>query len=406
MNRDAFTELARAIHEKYHASIRVTDYLTLQLAWSPDHLILITNIVRSCSHCQVRSSFHQVNREFTPLEPLPCFARWGMDFIGPINQSNGPRYALNAIEYVSGLMYSFPCQSPNAETAINLLKLILQVHLKPSTIVCDNGAAFTSQNFLSWCQNHNIEVRFSSLYHPLSNGRTEKANGLLKRILIGLTNSNLSQWHEVLHIAVNIYNLTPTVFDFTPYYLAMGITTNINEFQQQFERSFGSNDTNDVDAIDTTILRLYEIDEMQRSREIHTDLKMRRAAWVNTMKKPFQKPAKFLKGDWVYRKKAKKANKSDPNYDGPYQIIAVHDKDNYKILDSNGNIIKTTVHHDDLKYSYTFEDSPIIALSNYKNAIRDLEQKLLEKITHEISNNLVTLKEIHKNRIKINTHHI
>lgn len=406
LNRDDFTALARSVHNKHHGSIRVTDHLVLLTAWSPDHLIIITNIVRSCSHCQVRASFHHVNREFTPLEPLPCFSRWGLDFIGPINQGEGPRYALNAIEYVSGLMYSFPCHSPNADTAINLVKLILQVHLKPSTIVCDNGAAFVSQKFLTWCQDHHIRVNYSSSYHPIANGKIEKANGLLKKIIIGLTNSDLSKWQEVLHVAVNIYNLTPSVFNFSPYYLAMGITTSVNEFSQQLARSFERDETTDEDSIDTITLRLYEIDSMLLSRDDHTDLKMRRSAWINTMKKPFQKPAKFLKGDWVYRKKAKKSNKSDPNYDGPYQIIEVHDKDNYNILDSNGNVIKTTVHHDDLKYSYAFDDSPIVALSNYKNALRDIEQKLLDKISHEIGNHFVTLEEIHKNRIKIDTHNI
>ena len=80
----------------------------------------------------------------------------GLDFIGPLPMSDNLSCCLNAIEYVSGLIYSWPCSSPNSDVVILMLNLIRQVHSTPVEVITDNGSAFTSNATQSLCHGRHL----------------------------------------------------------------------------------------------------------------------------------------------------------------------------------------------------------------------------------------------------------
>jgi transposase InsO family protein len=54
-----------------------------------------------------------------------------------------------------------------------------------------NGTNFTSKEFKSYCESMGIKLKFASIAHPKTNGKVEKANGLIcngikKRLLAPL----------------------------------------------------------------------------------------------------------------------------------------------------------------------------------------------------------------------------
>jgi IS30 family transposase len=46
-------------------------------------------------------------------------------------------------------------------------------------IITDLGAAFTGSVFSDFCQDNTIDVYYSSIAHPQSNGQVEQANGMV-----------------------------------------------------------------------------------------------------------------------------------------------------------------------------------------------------------------------------------
>lgn len=412
VDRDTYTRLATEVHNKFHASPRVTQYICSKVGWHPDHLIIIGNIILSCQHCQMKATFKHINRAYQPLEVVPAFKRWGMDFIGPMASTTNNRHCLNMVDYTTGLMYSIPCVSPSSDVVINTLSLICQVHGTPDVVVGDNGAAFTSSTTRVWCLHKGIQMNFASTYHPIANGRIERQNGLLKAVLRGLTKKRMLDWVENLPEAVEIVNGTPSVLGFSPYFLAMGINDNNKElakyvdaeFLHEFEREMESTEQDVGDAnqemTDITMIRLYEIEAIMKARDKHNDLKTRRMAWINAMRTPFDDRGRFGKGDFVLRRAAKKF-KNDPNYTGPFRITSVHDKNNYQITDLKGKVVQGTVHHDDLIRSYVFDQTPIHAMSLYKKSLFDMEKKILDKITDEISLQVVKLNDVVRNQMKV-----
>lgn len=362
---DTLANTATKVHEHHHASIRVTDYLVSKIQWHPNHKLLCTNVIRNCLVCQLSSTFETAHRELYPLTPTKTFSRWGLDFIGPLPMSDNLSCCLNAIEYVSGLIYSWPCSSPNSDVVILMLNLIRQVHSTPVEVITDNGSAFTSNATQSFCATAGISIKYASVYHPMSNGRMELGNKLLKKILKSMTDAYYTKWPQVLANAVMVYNSTPTTFNKTPYYLLIGISTDMSEFTtylaNEFEWKEGQLSQSSLlqDLHNDVQVRLAELDGVNKNVEKHNDLRVRRMAYINLMRQPFQKPASFIKGDWDLLRRRVKRKKSEYNYMGPYQIAKVLDKHAYVICDTNGNMINGTIHHDDLKYCYSFNDNSI-----------------------------------------------
>ena len=188
------------------------------MAWHPDSLPITINTIRHCSICQQTAPITLARREIIPLEPVPAFTRWAFDYVGPLQGSPNASYILVGVEYTTGLLYAVPTLNQTSATVVSLLQLISQVHSYPNEVICDNGRQFIANDVQLWCQHHFVKLIHTSNYHPISNGRVERANGLIKKILRGLIGPLLPNWDSVLYKAVQIYNGTPTIHGHTPYF--------------------------------------------------------------------------------------------------------------------------------------------------------------------------------------------
>ena len=57
----------------------------------------------------------------------------------------------------------------------------------PSVLITDNGGEFTSKNFEAWLASQGIDHRVTSPYNPQCNGKIERFNGTLQKLLMKLT---------------------------------------------------------------------------------------------------------------------------------------------------------------------------------------------------------------------------
>jgi hypothetical protein len=74
---------------------------------------------------------------------------------------------------------SNPITTQDSTVAINFIKSIVVRFGVPHSIIIDNETNFTSKEFKSYRESMGIKLKFASVAHPKTNGKVEKANGLI-----------------------------------------------------------------------------------------------------------------------------------------------------------------------------------------------------------------------------------
>ncbi|GFX52892.1 transposon Ty3-I Gag-Pol polyprotein [Trichonephila clavipes] len=162
-----------------------------------------TNVVRyvmHCRECQRRKSVPQ--RPPGRLVPIPPaiapFHRIGIDLLGRF-------------------------QTEVDEIAKFLLEEIVPRHGAPRVIITDRGAVFRSRLVSSLVDLCNIDHRFTTAYHPQTNGLTERFNKTLADMLSMYVDVEQKNWDEILPFVTFAYNTAKQeTTGFTPFYLLHG----------------------------------------------------------------------------------------------------------------------------------------------------------------------------------------
>lgn len=93
----------------------------------------------------------------------------------------------------------------------------------PAILIIDNGKQFTRKKFKDFCLKWRIDLKFTLVYHPQSNGITKVTN---KTILQGLKehlDKAKENWEEESTIVLWAYHTTPrTSIGETPFSLTYG----------------------------------------------------------------------------------------------------------------------------------------------------------------------------------------
>ena len=82
----------------------------------------------------------------------------------------------------------------------------------PHTLVSDNGTAFTSEEFQSWCKERGIVHLTGAPYHPATNGAAERLIQSFKQAL----RKSLSPPQQALQEFLIQYRRTPTACGYSP----------------------------------------------------------------------------------------------------------------------------------------------------------------------------------------------
>ncbi|GFW89125.1 retrovirus-related Pol polyprotein from transposon 412 [Trichonephila clavipes] len=160
----------------------------------------VVRYVMHCRECQRRKSVPQ--RPPGRLVPIPPaiapFHRIGIDLLGRF-------------------------QTEVAEIAKFLLEEIVLRHGAPRVIITDRGAVFRSRLVSSLVDLCNIDHRFTTAYHPQTNGLTERFNKTLADMLSMYVDVEQKNWDEILPFVTFAYNTAKQeTTGFTPFYLLHG----------------------------------------------------------------------------------------------------------------------------------------------------------------------------------------
>ncbi|GFV84864.1 retrovirus-related Pol polyprotein from transposon 412 [Trichonephila clavipes] len=110
-----------------------------------------------------------------------------------------------------------------AEVAKFLLEEIVLRHGAPRVIITDRGDVFRSRLVSSLVDLCNIDHRFTTAYHPQTNGLTERFNKTLADMLSMYVDVEQKNWDEILPFVTFAYNTAKQeTTGFTPFYLLHG----------------------------------------------------------------------------------------------------------------------------------------------------------------------------------------
>ncbi|QRV73872.1 Retrotransposable element Tf2 protein [Ceratobasidium sp. AG-Ba] len=208
-------EIRLAILEMHHdnpiaghqGQARTLELISRRYYW-PAMKQQVNQFVETCEICQ-RSKGH---KQYAPPKPLPIPQKpWediAYDFIVKLPESQGMDSILVVIDRFSRQAHFIPClESTNAEGVADLfIKEVWKLHGLPKTTVSDRGATFNSQFLKALYTKLGINPKFSTAFHPETDGITERTNQWLEGFLRSFCNHRQDDWVRWLPIAEFCHN--------------------------------------------------------------------------------------------------------------------------------------------------------------------------------------------------------
>lgn len=187
----------------------------------------VKRFVAACDPCQrAGKPAHRLHGPLVPIIPLAPFVKWGIDFIGPFSPPSAKknRYVILATDYTTKWVEARATKKNDAETAASFL--FEQVFMRfgfPLELVSDRGVHFLNLLFESLIRFYDVKHRKTTPYNPRANGLTERANGLVCKVLTKVVEAYKLQWDMKLFSAVHAYNTTVKITTGrSPYYMVFG----------------------------------------------------------------------------------------------------------------------------------------------------------------------------------------
>ncbi|GFU95480.1 hypothetical protein TNCV_4788151 [Trichonephila clavipes] len=276
-----------------------------------------------------------------------------------------------------------PATAPFHRIGIDLLGRFPK-HGAPRVIITDRGAVFRSRLVSSLIDLCNIDHRFTTAYHPQTNGLTERFNKTLADMLSMYVDVEQKNWDEILPFVTFAYNTAKQeTTGFTPFYLLHGreAETTLDTMLPFCPNDFDDNNITKIAA---------RAEESRQLARVHTlraqDKDRRRYDSKHQM-------VSYAPGDlvWVYTpvRKVGLSEKLLRRYFEPYQVLRRLSAVTYEVQDfdpaSRKRKLREVVHvlrmkpyHDPAEQIET-EDIPL--KESYKgpitrSRIKTLEQKM------------------------------
>nr|CAB3451516.1 unnamed protein product [Digitaria exilis] len=171
----------------------------------------VATYVARCDTCKRIKAEHQ--RPAGLLQPLEIpMWKWdeiGLDFVVGLPRSQQGHNAIWVIvDRLTKVAHFIPIKEDHRTEQLAELYVdrILKLHGAPKSIVSDRGSEFTSRFWQSLNRALGTELKYSSAYHPQTDGQTERVNQILEDLLRACVLTYGSDWEKSLPYAEFSYN--------------------------------------------------------------------------------------------------------------------------------------------------------------------------------------------------------
>ena len=219
------------IIQEHHANIvsghfswsRTLDLVSRHFWW-PGMRESVRSFVSACTSCQRNKSTNK--RPFGLLSPLPIpDSRWHtvtMDFIMDLPKSaTGNDAIMVLVDKLTKYVHLVPVvKTCSAEdVARYFIQHIYQYHGVPKVLISDRDPRFTSKLWKAFCQRIQIIPRYSTAFHPETDGQTERTNRVLEEVLRHFVDGEHKNWEDLLPFAAfAMNNAKSSTTGETPFY--------------------------------------------------------------------------------------------------------------------------------------------------------------------------------------------
>jgi transposase InsO family protein len=310
--------------------------------WWPSMAVEVAAFCSSCVTCQRSKPRTGLPTGFLHSLPVP-FRPWesiGIDFIGPLTESNGYNFLVVIIDRLTSLVHLIPCTTKL--TATEFAKLffanIVRLHGIPDSIISDRDTRFVSRFWRELTKLMGVKLLMSTAFHPQTDGATERCNRSVTQILRSIIDVDQTNWSEALPLVEFAINSSINASSgFAPFELNCGFlprlsSINVKECKYEGVRHFAEQAKWNLivahDAIIAARLRSAPVYDAHRSP-----------------------PHDFKRGQLVYLSTENlslprnRSRKLCPKFLGPFKILKLHPNSPTASLELPDDLRKRGIHN-------------------------------------------------------------
>lgn len=317
------------------------------LAWWPNMRANIISHIKSCDICQYFGE-RKPSGLIIPIRTSSIFQRFGMDFLGPLPTSRlGNSYILVATEYLT----KWPiAKAVVAADAVTVAKFIYEEIIIcfgcPEIILTDQGLHFRNNFIAELMSLLKVKHKFSSPYHPQTNGLTERFNRTLCTSLKKMCLDKKTDWDLCLDCVLFSYRVRKhSTNGKTPFEMMYGVRPILPIHLQKHCEIYQDDDCTLVDNDDDNTQRNNEIQKLHKAREI-VNVRINK-------RKSEERAQNFGIDDLVLVHRTADSRglgmKFQPTWAGPFIIHQKLTPTTYSVKTEKGKILPRPVNQDRLK---------------------------------------------------------